>query len=147
MIQAHIQSSAQTMLDLKRGCSRFISLLLSSEAVERRPGVRCFRPTRAHCYGSQQPSACRTRCCDRSCPPPPPSDLVGMYAHENFVNLTRYALPLEEFVRQEEEQSARLEATLLPQYNANGERAVLPMPKSGVIFRASAMLRGAVWRG
>eukprot|EP00904_Undaria_pinnatifida_P000976 jgi/Undpi1/1087/HiC_scaffold_10.g04550.m1 len=47
-------------------------------------------------------------------------DLVGMYAHENVVNLTRYALPLEEFVRREEEQSARLEATLLPQYRANG---------------------------
>lgn len=51
----------------------------------------------------------------------PPSDLVGMYAHENVVNLTRYALPLEEFVRQEEERSARLAATLLPQYQANGE--------------------------
>lgn len=50
-----------------------------------------------------------------------PSDLVGMYAHENVVNLTRYALPLEEFVRQEEERSARLAATLLPQYQANGE--------------------------
>ncbi|CAM9116457.1 unnamed protein product [Scytosiphon promiscuus] len=47
-------------------------------------------------------------------------DLVGMYAHENVVNLTRYALPLEEFVREEEERSARLEATLLPQYRANG---------------------------
>eukprot|EP00903_Cladosiphon_okamuranus_P021842 g20083.t1 len=46
--------------------------------------------------------------------------LVGMYAHENIVNLTRYALPLEEFVRQEEERSARLAATLLPQYQANG---------------------------
>lgn len=44
-----------------------------------------------------------------------------MYAHENVVNLTRYALPLEEFVRQEEERSARLAATLLPQYHANGE--------------------------
>lgn len=51
----------------------------------------------------------------------PHSDLVGMYAHENVVNLTRYALPLEEFVRQEEERSARLAATLLPQYQANGE--------------------------
>lgn len=49
------------------------------------------------------------------------SDLVGMYAHENMVNLTRYALPLEDFVSREEEQSARLEATLLPQYRANGE--------------------------
>lgn len=48
------------------------------------------------------------------------SDLVGMYAHENVVNLTRYALPLEEFVRGEEERSARLEATLLPQYRATG---------------------------
>ncbi|CAB1097649.1 unnamed protein product [Ectocarpus sp. CCAP 1310/34] len=47
-------------------------------------------------------------------------DLVGMYAHENVVNLTRYALPLEEFVRQEEERLARLEATLLPQYRAYG---------------------------
>ncbi|CAM9417280.1 unnamed protein product [Ectocarpus sp. 6 AP-2014] len=47
-------------------------------------------------------------------------DLVGMYAHENVVNLTRYALPLEEFVRQEEERLARLEATLLPQYRACG---------------------------
>ncbi|CAM9598951.1 unnamed protein product [Ectocarpus fasciculatus] len=47
-------------------------------------------------------------------------DLVGMYAHENVVNLTRYALPLEEFVRQEEERLARLEATLMPQYRANG---------------------------
>lgn len=44
-----------------------------------------------------------------------------MYAHENVVNLTRYALPLENFVRQEEERSARLAATLLPQYQANGE--------------------------
>lgn len=44
-----------------------------------------------------------------------------MYAHENVVNLTRYALPLEEFVRQEEERSARLVATLLPQYQASGE--------------------------
>ncbi|CAN0036064.1 unnamed protein product [Hapterophycus canaliculatus] len=47
-------------------------------------------------------------------------DLVSMYAHENVVNLTRYALPLEEFVREEEERSARLEATLMPQYRANG---------------------------
>lgn len=44
-----------------------------------------------------------------------------MYAHENVVNLTRYALPLEEFVRREEERSARLEATLLTQYRAYGE--------------------------
>lgn len=51
------------------------------------------------------------------------SDLVGMYAHENLVNLTRYALPLEEFVREEEERSARLAATLMPKYRACGERS------------------------
>lgn len=51
------------------------------------------------------------------------SDLVAMYAHENLVNLTHYALPLEEFVRQEEERSAHLVATLLPKYHASGERA------------------------
>lgn len=55
------------------------------------------------------------------------SDLVGMYAHENVVNLTRYALPLEEFVRRQEEESARLEATLLPQYRANGECVSAPV--------------------
>lgn len=49
-----------------------------------------------------------------------------MYAHENMVNLTRYALPLEEFVRREEERSARLEATLLPQYRAFGEICCVP---------------------
>ncbi|CAM9571206.1 unnamed protein product [Choristocarpus tenellus] len=47
-------------------------------------------------------------------------DLVAMYSHENTVNLTKYALPLEEFVRKEEERSAKLEATLLPKYNEGG---------------------------
>lgn len=49
-----------------------------------------------------------------------PSDLVAMYAHENMVNLTRYALPLEAYVRGEEERAASLEATLSPQYRAYG---------------------------
>lgn len=43
-----------------------------------------------------------------------------MYAHENMVNLTRYALPLEAYVRGEEERAASLEATLSPQYRAYG---------------------------
>lgn len=71
-----------------------------------------------------------------------PSDLVGMYAHENFVNLTRYALPLEDFVRKEEEQSARLEATLLPQYSANGERGWSFPLNTRCILGASAMFKG-----